>query len=258
MRLTAIIFLFCVLGISSADIGAQIRILPKERLEAVNSPKLSSDSAALSFDTRHIKAEPLKEDDPPETFTFVMTNAGTEVMDIIRLTTTCSCVSASVRQNVLKPGESTSLTARYNPKGHIGRFEHKVFVYTQPGSDPAAVLRLNVEVEGVSDISGTYRVRMGNIALRSTDVRFSRDTKGVEVLKFMNMSGFDMKLECEEMFLPECISFETNPEILKAGQEGEIRISYDPSKGKSGERIPLILRNLGVSPSRSTINITIE
>ncbi len=258
MRTTAIIFLFCVLGLSSADVRAQIRILPKERLEAVDSPKLSSDSAALRFDTRHIKAAPLKEDSAPETFTFVMTNSGNDEMNVRRLTTTCSCVSASAGQNVLKPGESTPLTVRYDPKGHIGRFEHKVFVYTQPGNNPAAILRLNVEVEGGSDISGIYRVRMGSIALRSTDVRFSRDTKGVEVLKFVNLSGRDMKLECEEMFLPDCISFETIPEILKDGQEGEIRISYDPSRGKPGKRIPLILRNLGVSPSRSTINITIE
>ncbi len=258
MRITAIIFLFCVLGLSSTDIRAQIRILPKERLEAVDSPKLSRDSAALKFDTRYIKAAALKEDASPETFTFVMTNAGREVIDVRRLTTTCSCVSASVGQNVLKPGESTSVKVRYNPKGHIGRFEHKVFVYTQPGNDPAAILRLNVEVEGGSDISGIYQVRMGNIALRSTDVRFSRDTKGVEVLKYVNLSGRDMKLECEEMFLPDCISFETIPEILGDGQEGEIRISYDPSRGKPLELIPLILRNLGVSPSRSTINITIE
>lgn len=258
MRITAIIFLFCVLGLSSADIQAQIRILPKERLVAVDSPKLSSDSAALKFDTRHIKAATLNEDSDPETFTFVMSNAGTEVINVRRLTTTCSCVSASVRQNVLNPGDSTSLTVRYNPKGHIGQFEHKVFVYTQPGNDPAAILKLNVEVEGSSDVSGIYQVRMGNIALRSTDVRFRRDTKGVEVLKFVNLSGRDMKLECEEMFLPECISFETSPEILKDRQEGEIRISYDPSRGNPGKRIPLILRNLGVSPSRSTINITIE
>ena len=257
MRITAIIFLFCVLGISSADIRAQIRILPKERLEAVDSPKLSSDSAVLMFDTRQITAA-LKEDGGPETFTLVMTNAGTDVINVRKLTTTCSCVSATVGQNVLKPGESTSLTVRYNPKGHIGRFGHKVFVYTQPGDDPAAVLRLDVEVEGGSDISGTYKVRMGNIALRSSEVRFSRGVKGIEVLKFVNLSGRDLKLECEEMFLPDCISFETSPVTLKDGQEGEIRISYDPSGGEAADRIPLILRNLGVSPSRSTINITIE
>lgn len=258
MRTTAIIFLFCVLGISSVDIRAQIRILPKEKLESVNSPKLSGDSAALSFDTRHITAAPLKDDDAPETFTFRMTNVSREVINVRKLTTTCSCVSATAGQNILNPGESTSLMVRYNPKGHIGRFEHKVLVYTQPGNDPAAVLRLNVEVESGSDISGIYQVRMGNIALRSKDVRFSRGVKGTEVLKFVNLSGRDMTLECEDMFLPDCITFETRPKVLKDGQEGEIRISYDPSNEKPVDRIPLILRNIGVSPSRSTINITIE
>jgi len=258
MKITAYIFLYCALCLSYVTSQAQIRIVPRERLEAVDSPRLSSDSSSLGFDTRHIVAEPMKEDDAPAVFRFEMTNTGERPISVLKLQTTCSCVSASVGQRALKPGDKTTLTVRYDPEGHLGHFEHKVFVYTGPGNEPSAALRLTVEVQSPSDISGLYRVGMGKIALRSRNIAFKRDVKSVEVLKFINLSDNDLKLECEEMFLPECISLETRPVVTGSGKEGEIIVSYDPSMGTADDSFPIILKNLGVSPSSSTIYITIE
>lgn len=237
---------------------AQIKIIPREKLEETASPRLSSDSSSLSFNARYVKAEPMREDDPPQVLRYEMTNAGSGRVEVLRMQTTCSCVSASIGQKALDPGEKTVLTVRYDPKGHLGRFEHKVFVYTRPGNEPAATLGFSVEVGSGSDISRLYQIKMGCIALRSREVSFNRDAGGVEVLKFVNLSGKPLKLECEEMFLPRCITFKTSPQVLEDGCEGEIIIAYDPSKGQAKERVPLILRNLGVQPSGSTINIRIE
>lgn len=258
MRSLRLIFLSGFLGLSVLAAQAQIRIVPREKLEAVASPRLSKDSSSLGFNTRSVIAGRMKEDDAPRIFRFEMTNTGADVIDVHRIQTTCSCVSANVARKTLRPGEKTSVAVRYDPKGHLGRFEHKVFVYTQQGDEPAAVLRLIVDVESSSDISRLYQVRMGAIALRSRDISFRKGTRGVEVLKFVNLSDRSLKLECEEMFLPESISFETRPQVTDAGQEGEIVVSYDPSKGDTKELIPLILKNLGVPPSGSTINIRIE
>lgn len=253
-----LISLSVVLCMSAMAAQAQIRIIPREKLEAVASPRLSSDSSSLSFNARLIEAGSMREDSAPEVFKYEMTNVGREPINVLRLQTTCSCVTATIGQNKLKPGEKTSLSVRYDPKGHLGRFEHKVFVYTQEGNAPAAALRLVVEVESGSDLAGSYQVHMGRIALRNRTVTFRKDVKSVETLNFVNLSGRSLKLECEDMFLPQCISFHTEPAVLDDGQEGEIVISYDPSKGLPGARVPLILKNLGVSPGASTINITFE
>lgn len=243
---------------SALTSGAQIRIVPREALDAVASPRLSRDSSSLDFNIRHIVAPSMKNDESPAMFKVEMTNTGEEKLDILKIQTTCSCVSAVAGQKSLEPGERTDLTVRYDPKGHLGRFEHKVFVYTRPGNAPSAVLKLSVEVKDGSDISGTYQELMGKIALRSRNITFVKDRKAVEVLKFVNLSGKDLKLECEDMFLPDCVSFESRPTVTGPGQEGEIVITYDPSSGPSAGRVRLILKNLGVQPSQSTINITIE
>lgn len=248
-----------ILGLWVADeASAQLRIIPREKLEAVASPRLSRDSSALDFDTRHIVAESMNEDDAPATFRYMVRNVSEAPLSILSLKTTCSCVTAFCGKDVLQAGEDAEIIVRYDPKGHPGRFERRIFVYTQTGNSPAAILKLTVDVESSSDLSRQYQVLMGCIALRGSAVSFDRDRKSVETLRFINLSGKPLRLECEEMFLPDCISFATRPQVLEAGQEGEIVISYTPA-GKAPESVvPLILKGLGVPPSRSTINITIE
>lgn len=255
MRVLAVIFLFMVMGISTENVRAQIRILSREALEAVDSPRLSKDSSSLVLGERHIKAAPMREDASPATFRTDISNIGGHPVDIRRISTTCSCVTASAGKSQLKPGEKTSLTVRYDPKGHMGRFDHKVFIYTQPGNDPSAVLNLSVAVEGGSDKSGLYQVQMGSIRLRSSEVLFRAGERAVETLNFINLSGRPLKLECEEMFLPEDLKFETRPEVVEHGEEGVMVITYDPSGEMPRKEVPLILKGLGTAPSKSTVKI---
>ena len=258
MKTSAIILLICALSMSAMTAQAQIKILPREALEAVDSPRLSSDSSSLSFDTRHINADPMKEDDAPKTFRFEMTNSGDSLAKVLRLQTTCSCVTATVSQNLLNPGEKTTVTVRYNPKGHWGRFEHKVFIYTQPGNAPAAVLKLTLDVASASDKSGMYQVHMGSIGLRTSEVVFQKGTPSVENLNFINMGTEPLKLECEKMFLPGCLKFETRPETVAAGEEGVMIIRYEPAGEPERDQVPLILKGLGTTPGKSTIKIRFE
>jgi hypothetical protein len=258
MKTSAIILLVCVLGMSAMTSRAQINILPREALEAVDSPRLSGDSSSLSFDKRHITADPMKEDDPPKTFRFEMTNSGDRPLNVMRIQTTCSCVSATTSQNQLNPGEKATVTVRYNPRGHWGRFEHKVFIYTQPGNAPAAVLKLTLDVASASDKTGMYQVHMGFIGLRTSEVVFRKGTPAVENLNFINMGPDPLTLECEKMFLPACMKFETRPETVAAGEEGVMVISYEPTGEQERDHVPLILKGLGTTPGKSTIKIRFE
>lgn len=258
MRVLAVISILLALGISSEDAQAQIRILSREALEAVDSPRLSRDSSSLVLGTRHINAAPMREADPPATFRTEISNAGDNPVDIRRISTTCSCVTASAEKTRLMPGDKTGLTVRYDPKGHMGRFDHKVFIYTMPGNAPAAYLSLSVNVESGSDKSGLYQVQMGGIRLRSSEVLFRAGERAVETLNFINLSGRPLKLECEDMFLPADLKFETRPEVVEDGEEGAMVITYDPSGEIPRKEVPLILKGLGVAPSKATVKIRFE
>lgn len=258
MALIRFIMVCVAVMVSAMTADAQLRMVSKEKLQEVANPALSADSASLSFEQKHIIAEPMNEDDAPTSFAYRFTNVGKETVTIKRLVSTCSCASAVCPVKEVAPGASAEISVTYNPKGHPGKFERKVFVYTQDGNSPAVVLRLSVEVATGADLSQEWPVQMGSIRLRRSEVAFSAGAKGVEQLRFINLSGRPLALQCEENFLPECLSFRTEPEVVEDGAEGVIVISYDPSLPGVRDSMNVLLKGLGLPPTKSSITVRIK
>ena len=247
-----------VVMVSAMTADAQLRMVSREKLQEVANPALSADSSSLSFEQKHIIAEPMNEDGAPKSFVYRFTNIGKETVAIKRLVSTCSCASAVCPVKEVAPGASADISVTYNPKGHPGKFERKIFVYTQDGNSPAVVLRLSVEVATGADLSQEWPVQMGSIRLRRSEVAFSAGAKGVEQLRFINLSGRPLTLQCEESFLPDCLSFRTEPSVVEDGAEGVIVISYDPSLPGARESVNVILKGLGLPPIKSSITVRIK
>lgn len=256
MKFQRVISIISIWALAAMMASAQMRIISREKVDEVSNPTLSSDSASLVFDTTNVTAEPMNEDDAPKNFVYTFKNTGKETIEILRLVSTCSCATATCSVKSVAPGASAKINVRYNPKGHPGRFERKVFVYTQDGNNPAAILKLSVDVSNGSDYSTLWPVQMGGIRMRTTEVTFTQGKKAVETINFINLSGKSLKLECETMFLPACLSFSS--ELVENGKEGVMQITYDPTKPGARESLKLILKGLGLPPSQSSITIRIK
>lgn len=258
MRLTRFAAVLILSFVPAFLAQGQMKILPREKVESVANPRLSRDSASLRFDRTSIDADPMNEDDKPKRFVYKFRNAGRDTLAIKRLLSTCSCVVAQSSRKVFAPGESGEISLVYDPKGHPGQFERKVFVYTQEGSDPAAVLKLKVNVSSGSDISDEWPVQIGYIRLRRRIVTFDPDRKAVERMRFINLDSRPVGLKCERMFLPDCLTFRTEPEIVGPGEEGEMVITYLPAGTETRDQVDIILKNTGVPPSRSSIIVKFD
>lgn len=256
MRVSNIILTFLLALGMTFEAGAQLKLVSREKLMSVNSPQLSKDSASLDFVTRHIHADRMTEDDLPQTYTYEFTNAGRTRLEIKRLVSTCSCAHAVCTRKVVAPGEKAAVMVTYNPKGHPGKFERKVFVYTQDGDRPAAVLKLSVDVENSMDISGQYPVSMGKIRLKRTSVRFREGEDSAIRLKFINVSGRVLRFDCDRAFLPECIRFYAPP--TRPLEEAEMVIRYDSTQPAARQKMTVFLNDLGVPPSQSSITVYLE
>ena len=250
--------LICLVLCFSYLADAQIQIISRKKLESVNTPVLSHEAEALKFAVTHITADKMLEEDGIQTFVYPFENIGKDTVCIKRLVSTCSCAVAVCEDKVLLPGEKSEVVVRYDPKGHPGRFERKVFLYTGDSQSPAAVLRLSVDVERGADLSALYPVAMGNIRLRRTEIRLRKGVSAVERCVFMNVCDRPLKLECEKAMLPGCLGFEVRPAVVAAGEEGEIVITYDPAKGGERSRMPVILKGTGLPPSQSAIIATVD
>ena len=246
-----------LIGASAVISDAQIKILPREKVMNVASPRLAKDSASFEFDSRLI-ADSMTEDDQPRIYTYSFVNIGNEPLEISRIVTTCSCLTTLSYTGCIEAGGEGVIKLKYNPKGHPGHFERKVFVYTKLHDEPSAVLRLKVNVESGTDLSGLYPVQMGSIRLRRDHVVFKKGETAVEKIRFINLSGKDLKLECEQGFLPDYIAFDVRPAVIPDRQEGEIVISYTPTDEEPKPVVPVMLKGLGLPPSRSAINVKME
>lgn len=249
-----IMVLMCLVNFAQA----QMIIVPREKLDAVNNPSLSENSTSFRFETVTITAEPMNEDDGVQTFTYPFENVGKAVLNINKFVTTCNCATASCGKMSISPGETSEIVVRYNPKGHPGRFERKIFVYVNGEQAPAAVLKLAVEVERGSDMTGLYPIAMGNLRVRRSDVQFQKGVAAVESCAFVNVGERALKLECEDALLPSCLTFMSEPQVVEPGEEGRILIEYDPSKGGERPRMPVMIKGLGVPPTQSSITVYVK
>lgn len=257
MRLCRRILLSAILMVSASTTFAQLKLVPKEKLAEIVSPRHSPDSAAFMFVTKSIDAGTMNEADSPMNFYYDFTNVGKDTIHLNQLRTTCSCVAVSIDKMVVAPGEKGRVTARYNPKGHPGIFERRIFIYTVDLSRPAAMLKLTAKVEAGTEYS-EYPIQKGCLRLRREEVSFSKGKKAIETIRVVNGGDVPLSLGCEKIFLPPCIAFDANPRVLQQGQTGELKIYYDPDKGGENVNLKLILKGLGVPPSQSVIKIRIE
>ena len=80
---------------------------------------------------------------------FIVTNKGTETLQIGDLTTSCSCTSATIVSTSVKPGESTVLTVIFDPDFHeepVGVFKRTVFIPTNDPLHPEAEISITVDI----------------------------------------------------------------------------------------------------------------
>ena len=123
---------------------AQIRILPKEKIDSIANPPLAPNAGNVIFEQDMIIAEFASGDTASRTFEYGFINKGVRPLVISRLVSTCSCAKAEYDKRVIKPGERGVIRLIYNPEGRLGKNVRRVFVYTDDNTQPSAVLRLEV------------------------------------------------------------------------------------------------------------------
>lgn len=251
-----------------AAAGAQIRTVPKEVLDSIANPPEADCSSLMEFDTKRIVTGEIGEDEVP-VYCFSFVNKGGRPLEIRHITTSCGCAVAKCTAPVVNPGDSGKISVTYYPKGHPGKFERRIFVYTDLSDKrPTAVLSLSVNVRQGADRSYWFPHRMGSISMKVKEFTFRSDMKDVVCLDFLNSGDVPVTPGIAEEFLPDYIRAWCETPGVEPGKEGEICISFDPDRfagsraagaGTGGPvRVPLILEGLGVSPGASTIMLYVD
>lgn len=251
-----------ILSMGFVSLKAQIQTVSPEILERFVSPELAPDALLMDFETRRIEAGRIKETDTP-VYVYTFENKWDKTIEIQGLTSNCGCAVPSFDKRRIAPGEKSCIKVTYHPEGHPGKFERRVFVYTNMSAErPAAVLELSVEVEDSGDRAKWFPVEMGNIRLKTAEHRFRSDMKDVVDIAFLNVGKTPVTPSFQTEKLPDYLSVWCETPDVGSGGEGTISIAFDPEKyalsADKTQRIPVVLKNAGASGKRAIIMIMIE
>jgi hypothetical protein len=79
--------------------------------------------------------------------TFVLTNDSANDLKIKDTTTSCGCTVSEIKKKQLKPGESTTISIKFDTKGYSGAVKQFVYVNTDSLDNP--VIRFSVKANVV-------------------------------------------------------------------------------------------------------------
>lgn len=244
--------------LAAAPVQGQIRVIPRERLDSLANPSRANGSEAMQFEQLVISTGNIGEDDGAKSVTYRWKNVGKTPLVITRVNTTCGCTVPSYDRQPVMPGQTSEMTVTYHPKGHPGRIQRKIFIFTQlSASLPSAILQLTGQVVPSTRPTYAYPYAKGKLLLKRQELRFDPSTLSTESIECLNAGDDTLRVAVDTRMLPPCIKAVFSPEKLAPGGLGELIVRFDPAAGKPAQRIPLFLKGLGVSPGESSITIRI-
>lgn len=225
----AVMAVVWLLGVMPAE--AQIRIVPRERLDSVANPTtvgrgrmLFSEGRTANVDIPVVEFGTLSEEAEPWSRTIEWTNRGSEPLVVTRVTTGCSCVRAEHSTQPVRVGAKGSIKVTFNPKGRVGGVAQRVWIYTNLSTKtPTAVLELRGRVLS-SKANSDYPLAMGDLRLGAGRVTLSAEGRASVACK--NAGGRALRLTADAMLSSPEVTLRTEPAVLNPGVEGVLVVEY--------------------------------
>ncbi len=167
------------------------------------------------------------------TATFKFTNTGNAPLLITRSAASCGCTVPEYPKEPIAPGKGGEIKVTYNAQGRPGNFMKTVWIFTNSTADQRTKLAIkgNVLGKNTSATGVNYRAEIGDLYVKSRylpmlDVRIG-DVKTENILVY---NPTDKAMSISFTNVPEYVTLKAVPEVLKAGEEGRIEVTFDAEK----------------------------
>ena len=245
----------------TAPTFAQIRIISQEKRDSIANPSTLKCNDMHFVDGRSIDFGTMEEDDGNHIRIAKWQNLGTEQLIITRITTSCGCVRCDYSREAIGSGKYGKISITYAPKGHPGVMRQRIFIYTNRSEKvPTAIVEIKGEVRASADRRGDYPHTIGELLLRNRQARIDSDSESAQTIRIACMNGGkrDLTPSKDALLSSPSLTISSEPRVLRAGQEGEIIISYTPTKGERKESLRLFIENRNLAPRDREIKIVTE
>ncbi len=230
-------------------------------LRRIAHPQRADGAEMLEFDSCTLSLGEISEDCGSVQGSFSFVNHSPEAIVLLRATASCSCVVVDYPKEPIESGARARVDFRYYPKGYAGAINRRILLYTSLSEQlPSALLQIEGYTTPSADVSSRYPYPMGQLKLRQAGVTFRGGDPRAQVERIAAINDGTTPLRLRVMQpLPAGLSFTTDPEVIPAGESGDLVIAFDPSRwSELVASYPIIIDGLSVAPSRRTIYVKFE
>ncbi len=246
------------LALSAQTVEEQRRAL----IDSLNNPSLAEGAGQMLFESKEQEVGEIREDDGKADFTFRWRNVGDKPLTVTLIRTTCSCAAPSYDRKAVSPGQEAVIHITYDPEGRTGRFERRIFVYTDlSATKPTAVLLLTGRVIPSLLPTSDYPVAMGSLLLRRSSLLFYGDRRQEERIECLNGGREPLMLRADGRMLPDYLSVFFEPEIVEPGKITDMVIRFRPEllgNRSLPSKIPVFVEGLQLPPGKRTVDVIFE
>ena len=166
----------------------------------------------------------------PVTAEFKLRNKGGRKLVLTDVRPGCGCTLAEYPKGEIAGGENFTIRLTYDAR-QLGHFDKSVRIVCNGSKEPLFLNMKGVVVEEVTDYSGSYPFVIGKLSIDKNDIEFDDINKGDTPYQDIHIvnSGTTV-LQPNLMHLPPYLTATVEPQYLRPGRAGKIRVTLDTHK----------------------------
>lgn len=160
------------------------------------------------------------EDLGPVEYVFTAVNTGDEPLQVLSARANCGCTVPDYDRQPIAPGDTLHLNVTFNPVGRPGRFDKKIYVYTNTDDDKY-VLTIHGTVMGSQNtIKSRYPVPVEGMHINTTMLAMGEKIKGKSASSSLRCyNSTDSALVPVVENLPSYMTAEVRPPMVRPGEQ---------------------------------------
>ena len=248
-----------LLGAGRAD--AQLQLISQSKIDSIRNPRTAAQVPMYFEEGTTLNMGQMSEDDEPWTSEIRWRNRGTSPIVVTKVVTTCGCLKVDFDPWPVVADSMASMRIAYNPKGHPGAVYQRAMIYTSAAEDrPSAILVVSGEVSPALDPEADYPQTCGALRLRTTEVAFRNGGQRQQMsIACFNGGREPLRITTDTLMTSPALRVKSEPQEIPAGAEGELIITFDPSKAIFIQpSMPLYMRGLYLPLRQRQLHVRIH
>ena len=166
----------------------------------------------------------------PATVTFKMKNKRSKQLLIDDVKVSCGCLKAEYPKQVVQADQDFEIKLTYDAR-QMGHFFKEAAVYSNGSKTPIYLTMKGIVVEEVTDYSGEYPYKIGDLRVDKTDLEFDDVNKGDRPSIVLHLINDGTKvLQPNIMHLPPYLEVASSVEYLRPGHQGKLTVTLNSDK----------------------------